>query len=104
MSYQEVKKHAIYFLLELEKRGKITRGDGYQGVLNAIATDVRSKHWKRVQRKEELDGMNEALTHLKERKKFFSEQIDEYNKYVESSMETMQRGKGSVPSFSQFDP
>ncbi|KAG8913135.1 hypothetical protein FRC00_002969, partial [Tulasnella sp. 408] len=94
LSYQEVKKHAIYFLLELEKRGKITRGDGYQGVLNAIATDVRSKHWKRVQRKEELDGMNEALTHLKERKKFFSEQIDEYNKYVESSMETMQRGKG----------
>ncbi|KAG8918288.1 hypothetical protein FRC01_001945 [Tulasnella sp. 417] len=94
LSYQEVKKHAIYFLLELEKRGKITRGDGYQGVLNAIATDVRSKHWKRVQRKEELDGMNEALTHLKERKKYFSEQIDEYNKYVESSMETMQRGKG----------
>lgn len=94
LSYQEVKKHAIYFLLELEKRGKITRGDGYQGVLNAIATDVRSKHWKRVQRREELDGMNEALTHLKERKKFFSEQIDEYNKYVESSMETMQRGKG----------
>lgn len=47
----------------------------------------------RIQRKEELDSMNEAIGHLKERKKFFQEQIDSYHDYVESSMATMQKGK-----------
>ncbi|KAG8842212.1 hypothetical protein FRB96_005929 [Tulasnella sp. 330] len=90
----DVKGHAMFFLLELEKQGKITRADGYQGILNAIASDVRSKHWKRIQRKQELDGMTEGLTHLKERKKNFIEQIDSYHSYVETAMATMQRGKG----------
>ncbi|KAG8994762.1 hypothetical protein FRB94_012577 [Tulasnella sp. JGI-2019a] len=94
LSFRDVKGHAMYFLLELEKQGKVTRADGYQGILNAIASDVRSKHWKRVQRKQELDDMGEAITHLKERKKNFVEQIDSYESYVETAMATMQRGKG----------
>ena len=39
MTFREVKAHAIFYLLELEKRGTISRMDGYQGVLNAIAGD-----------------------------------------------------------------
>lgn len=93
MSFREVKAHAIYFLLELEKRGKVTRSDGYQGILNAIAGDVRSKHRKRLQRQQELASMNEALAHLAERKKYFEEQISSYHNYVEAAMNTMQRGK-----------
>lgn len=96
LSFRDVKGHAMFFLLELEKQGKITRADGYQGILNAIASDVRSKHWKRIQRKQEMDGMTEGLTHLKERKKNFVEQIDSYHSYVETAMATMQRGKGCV--------
>lgn len=94
LSYQDVKKHAITYLLELEKQGKVTRGDGYQGILNAIAADVRTKHWKRIQRRQELDSMADALKHLRERKKHFTEQIESYHNYVEASMATMQRGKG----------
>ncbi|KAG8965048.1 hypothetical protein FRC03_001003 [Tulasnella sp. 419] len=94
LSFRDVKGHAIYYLLELEKRGKVTRNDGYQGILNAIAGDVRSKHWKRVQRRQEMDSMSEALVHLRERKKHFEEQINSYNSYVETSMATLQRGKG----------
>ena len=91
-----MKAHAIYFLLELEKKGKVTRDDGYQGILNAIAGDVRSKHPKRLQRQQELASMTEALHQLSERKKFFEEQIKSYNNYVETSMNTMQKGKGYV--------
>ncbi|EPQ59223.1 hypothetical protein GLOTRDRAFT_34245 [Gloeophyllum trabeum ATCC 11539] len=94
LSFREVKAHAIYFLLELEKLGKITRSDGYQGILNAIAGDVRSKHRKRLQRQQEMENMEEALKHLRERKKYFEEQIDSYHKYVDAAMHTMQRGKG----------
>ncbi|KAI5118772.1 hypothetical protein M0805_005653 [Coniferiporia weirii] len=93
LTFKEVKAHAIYFLLELEKQGKVTREDGYQGILNAIAGDVRSKHRKRLQRQQELASMNEALHHLTERKKYYEEQIESYNNYVETAMKTMQKGK-----------
>jgi Ras GTPase-activating-like protein IQGAP2/3 len=78
----------------LEKLGKITRTDGFQGILNAIASDVRSKHRKRLQRQQEMASMNDALKHLHDRKKYFEEQIDSYHNYVEAAMATMQRGKG----------
>ncbi|ETW84040.1 hypothetical protein HETIRDRAFT_381374 [Heterobasidion irregulare TC 32-1] len=94
LSFREVKAHAIFFLLELEKQGKITREDGYQGILNAIANDVRSKHRMRLQRQKEIDSMKEALLNLSQRKKEFEEQINSYNNYVETAMATMQRGKG----------
>ena len=93
LSFREVKAHAIYFLLELEKQGKVTRNDGYQDLLNSIAHDVRSKHRMRLQRQQEIENMAEALRHLKERKKYFEEQINSYNSYVEVAMATMQRGK-----------
>lgn len=89
-----MKALAISNLLELEKQGKISREDGFQGILNAIAGDVRSKHRKRLQRQQEMGSMNEALRQLAERKKYFEEQIDSYHNYVETSMNTMQRGKG----------
>ncbi|KAL4081851.1 hypothetical protein V8B97DRAFT_1925744 [Scleroderma yunnanense] len=94
LQFKEVKAHSIYFLLELEKQGKISRNDGFQGILNAISSDIRSKHRKRLQRQQEMDSMMDALKHLNERKKYFQEQIDSYHNYVEGAMTTMQRGKG----------
>ena len=96
MTFREVKAHAIFFLLELEKRGKISREDSYQGILNAIAGDVRSKNRRRVQRQNEKASMEEALKYLDERGKFYEDQINSYHDYVEGAMSTMQRNKGSV--------
>ena len=92
MTFREVKAHAIFYLLELEKQGKITRSDGYQGILNAIASDVRSKHRKRLDRQQEKEYMKGALKQLSERKKFFEEKIESYNAFVDGAMNTMQRG------------
>ncbi|KAI0796795.1 hypothetical protein C8Q75DRAFT_710102 [Abortiporus biennis] len=94
MSFHEVKAQAIFYLLELEKRGKINRDDGYQGILNAIAGDVRSKNRRRVQRQHEKETMQETLKAVAARRKRFEEQIDSYNNYVETAMANMQRGKG----------
>jgi hypothetical protein len=47
----------------------------------------------RLQRQQEIENMVEALRHLNERKKYFEEQINSYNSYVEVAMATMQRGK-----------
>jgi len=93
LNFAAVKAHAIAALLELEKKGKITRDDGFQGILNAIANDVRSKHRKRLQRQQEMDSMKEVFQQLAERKKYFQEQIDSYHSYVEAAMQTMQHKK-----------
>jgi len=99
MTFKEVKAHAIQSLLELEKQGRIDRKDGFQGILNAIAGDVRSKHRKRLQRQQEMESMNLALRHLAERKKYFEEQINSYHDYVDGAMNTMQRGRGYAYAF-----
>jgi len=96
LSFHEVKIRAISYLLQLEKLGKVTRSDSYQAILNAIASDVRSKHRKRIQRQMEIESMQESLKYLGERKKAFEEQIASYHNYIENTMSTMQRGKGCV--------
>ncbi|KAJ7433826.1 ras GTPase-activating protein [Mycena galericulata] len=93
-NFHTVKARAISFLLQLEKMGKINRSDGFQGILNAIAGDVRSKHRKRIQRQQEMESMNEALRHLAESKKQLEESINSYHAYVDAAMKTMQRGGG----------
>ncbi|KAF8469444.1 hypothetical protein JB92DRAFT_3057212 [Gautieria morchelliformis] len=106
LSFRDVKANAISYLILLEKKGKVTRADGYQGILNAIASDVRSKHRKRLERQNEMQSMQEARAHLAERKKYFEEQIGSYHSYVETAMNTMQRGKGKrrfvLPFTKQF--
>jgi hypothetical protein len=97
LKFAAVKALAIQNLLELEKQNKITREDGFQGILNAIAGDVRSKHRKRLQRQQEMESMNEALRQLAERKKYLEEQMDTYHSfYAETHISTMAKGKGSV--------
>ncbi|KAJ3869643.1 ras GTPase-activating protein [Lentinula novae-zelandiae] len=99
LNFAAVKAMAIQHLLKLESLQKISRDDGFQGILNAIAGDVRSKHRKRLQRQQEMESMNEALQHLAERKKYFQEQIDSYHNYVDAAMNTMQRGKSGKRRF-----
>ncbi|TFK75932.1 hypothetical protein BDN72DRAFT_786097 [Pluteus cervinus] len=106
LNFASVKFQALEALLSLEKLGKVSREDNFQGILNAIASDVRSKHRKRIQRQQEMVSMKEALKHLRERKNYFEEQISQYHNYVDSAMTTMQRGKGKkrivMPFSKQF--
>jgi Ras GTPase-activating-like protein IQGAP2/3 len=41
-----------------------------------------------------MESMQVALTHLGERKKFYMDQINSYNSYVDAALQTMQKGKG----------
>ncbi|KAL1755451.1 hypothetical protein FB107DRAFT_213621 [Schizophyllum commune] len=93
LDFKSVKAMAIQSLIELEKQDKITRSNGFQEILNDIAYDVRSKHRRRLQRQQEMQNMQEALTQLAERKVHFQKQIDAYNDYMKDALSTMQRGK-----------
>ncbi|KAF7288236.1 RAS GTPase-activating protein [Mycena chlorophos] len=90
-NFHTVKAKAIEYLLKLESAGKITRQDGFQGILNAIALDVRSKHRKRIQRQQEMESMQEALTQLATSKKQLEDQIQSYHSYAAASMQNMQQ-------------
>jgi Ras GTPase-activating-like protein IQGAP2/3 len=92
LNFRAVKALAISYLLKLEDQGKITREDGFQGILNSIALDVRSKHRRRLQRQQEMESMNDALRHLAERRKELQDKIDSYHEYVDNTMGTMQKG------------
>ena len=61
MSYAEMKHTALQNIINLEKMGKITRQNGYQDLLNSIATDIRTKHRRRIQRQNELESTRHTL-------------------------------------------
>ena len=94
LSYAEVKSAALENILELEQRGRLSRHNQYQDLLNAIAIDIRTKHRRRVQRARELEGVQATLAQLDAKASFLDEQLQSYNDYVEQAMVTLQNKKG----------
>lgn len=63
----------------LEKEGLCSKSDGYQGLLNAVAQDIRNQRIYRKQRKTEIAKLTHALRDLEAKKAFYSSQIDYYD-------------------------
>ncbi|KAN0064164.1 iqgap-related protein [Thecaphora frezii] len=91
LTFAELKARTLENMLTLEKMGKVSRANGYQDMLNAIAIDIRNKHRKRIQRHNEKLAMNMTLKNLGEKKSYLEEQINSYHSYIDASMQTMQK-------------
>ncbi|KAF9140975.1 hypothetical protein BGX30_005666 [Mortierella sp. GBA39] len=94
MRFIELKQHAIDGILQLESTGKVTRKNGYQDMINAIAVDIRTKHRRRIQRQVELAQVKQTLSNLNEKRHFLESQIKSYHDYVESCMTNITTKKG----------
>ncbi|KAI1311958.1 hypothetical protein EDD11_003214 [Mortierella claussenii] len=94
MRFIELKQHAIDGILQLESTGKVTRKNGYQDMINAIAVDIRTKHRRRIQRAAELAQVKQTLSNLNEKKHYLENQIKSYHDYVESCMNNITTKKG----------
>ncbi|KAF9123131.1 hypothetical protein BGW39_009238 [Mortierella sp. 14UC] len=94
MRFIELKQRAIDGILQLESTGKVTRKNGYQDMINAIAVDIRTKHRRRIQRAAELSQVKQTLSNLNEKKHFLESQIKSYHDYVESCMNNITTKKG----------
>jgi Ras GTPase-activating-like protein IQGAP2/3 len=94
MTYAELKRTALENIINLEKTGRITRKNQYQDLLNAIATDIRTKHKRRIERGRELDNVKQTLAHLNEKATYLEGQLQSYNDYIEQAMVTLQSKKG----------
>ncbi|SPO07645.1 related to Ras GTPase-activating-like protein IQGAP1 [Cephalotrichum gorgonifer] len=94
MTYHELKRTALENVLRLEQMGRISKRNRYQDILNAIASDIRSKSRRRVQRQRELEGVRLTLGNLHEKAKYLEQQRKSYDDYIESAMATLQKNKG----------
>ncbi|KAI5300633.1 hypothetical protein KEM55_006034 [Ascosphaera atra] len=107
LSYQELKATALEHILFLEQRGKVTRANNYQDILNAIAIDIRTKHRRRLQRQKELESARMTLTRLNDQASYLRSQMKIYDTYIEQAMMTLHNKKGKkrflMPFTKQWD-
>src|SRR5271155_845161 len=94
MSYAELKHIALRNVINLEKMGKVSRENGYQDLLNSIATDIRTKHRRRITRQNELESTRHTLAQLEEKAEFLKEQLAQYEAVIDQNKKTMQTNKG----------
>ncbi|KAI8325747.1 hypothetical protein GQ54DRAFT_254223 [Martensiomyces pterosporus] len=63
---------------------RVRRADGYQGMLNAIARDIRTKAQRRERRRAEMRRIRTTLMNLKEKSDYLESQRQSYEAYLES--------------------
>ncbi|KAH3743575.1 Ras GTPase-activating protein [Pelomyxa schiedti] len=89
----------------LETLGKVNKGDGFQELLKAIATDA--SNWERMRDKEakELSRLRTSIDRVVAQQKYMAEQIDRYRQYVESCLAnyyTQQSGRSTTTLLGPF--
>lgn len=77
--------------MKLEKEGMLSRSNAWQDLLDDIAGDIRAQNKNRQRRKKDDAAMSEAMIYTSEKKAALEEQINSYNKYITSAMDTMQK-------------
>ena len=89
-----MKHTALQNVIYLERTGKISRKNGYQDLLNNIASDIRTKHRRRLQRQNELESTRHTLAQLDEKAEFLKEQLAQYEAVIDQNKKTLQTNKG----------
>ncbi|SCV68238.1 BQ2448_359 [Microbotryum intermedium] len=91
LTFHQLVMATLRDVVALRRTGMISSEDKYQAILNAIASDIRSKHHRRVQRANELSTMQATLTSLRDKKRYLLEQTKSYHVYIDSSMASIQK-------------
>nr|POE92358.1 ras gtpase-activating-like protein rng2 [Quercus suber] len=104
MTYAELKSSALENILTLEQPStpaqfRVSRHNNYQEILNALASDIRQKHRRRLERQSEVDGTRATLAQLDTKAKFLEDQLKSYNDYIEQCLHTLASKKGSKHKF-----
>lgn len=94
LKLDEIKRNIQSNLPQLEAEGLCSQADGYQGILNAIAQDIRNQRIYRRQRKQELAKLRATVEELAKKKTHHAEQIEYYDQYVQSCMAQTTKKKG----------
>lgn len=91
----DLKSRALENVLRLEQLGRLTRADAYQGLLDAIAADIRGQHKRRLERRTQIDDARATLQKLDEQRAYMEAQIQSYHQCMDRGLQTLQRRKKS---------
>jgi Ras GTPase-activating-like protein IQGAP2/3 len=80
-------------LVLLEKAGMCTSKDDYQSFVHDLAIEVANRAAIRERQKKEIARLTTTLNKLKKNTQFLSEQIAEYEKYLEDALKKQYEGK-----------
>ncbi|KAJ2236750.1 iqgap- protein [Coemansia sp. RSA 485] len=75
---------------------RVRRSDGYQGMLNAIARDIRTKAQRRERRRAEMRRIRITLLNLKEKSDYLESQRQSYEQYLETCTKKLASGGDST--------
>lgn len=95
-SLYDCKKQLKAYLYKLECGGWVSRNDGYQKLITAVARDLCNKGKYRNIRNKELQTLRATRQRLQEKTKYYAEQVQFYNEYIQKCLDNLHTGKGSL--------
>ncbi|KAJ1901064.1 iqgap- protein [Kickxella alabastrina] len=75
---------------------RVRRSDGYQGMLNAIARDIRTKAQRRERRRAEMRRIRITLMNLREKSDYLESQRVSYEQYLDTCTKKLAAGGDST--------
>ncbi|XP_078048629.1 ras GTPase-activating-like protein IQGAP1 [Augochlora pura] len=98
-SLNDCKLQLRAYLNKLELGGWVSQADGYQNIITAVANDLCNKGKYRIIRNKELQMLRVTKQRLEEKCKYYQEQVEYYNEYIQRCLENLHTGKGSLRAF-----
>ncbi|CAK9799762.1 Ras GTPase-activating-like protein IQGAP1 [Anthophora plagiata] len=98
-SLNDCKLQLRAYLNKLELGGWVSQSDGYQNIITAVAKDLCNKGKYRIIRNKELHTLRITKQRLEEKSKYYQEQVEYYNEYIQRCLENLHAGKGSLRAF-----
>ncbi|XP_076391557.1 ras GTPase-activating-like protein IQGAP1 isoform X1 [Megachile rotundata] len=98
-SLNDCKLQLRAYLNKLELGGWVSRSDGYQTIITAVSKDLCNKGKYRIIRNKELQTLRITKQRLEEKCKYYQEQVEYYNEYIQRCLENLHTGKGSLRAF-----
>ncbi|KAK2084438.1 IQ motif-containing GTPase-activating protein 3 [Saguinus oedipus] len=83
----EKQRRVLRNLRRLEGLGLVSASNGYQGLVDDLAKDIRSQHRHRHRRKAELVKLQATLRGLSTKTTFYEEQGDYYSQYIRACLD-----------------
>ncbi|ORX63453.1 ras GTPase-activating protein family [Basidiobolus meristosporus CBS 931.73] len=93
VDFLTLKKVTFDYLNLLEREGRVSYESGYQEMINSIATDVRNKHRRRIQRRQEMKRIRQTLLNLADKSNYLEEQKNTYLDYIHTCMSQLSQKK-----------
>uniref|UniRef100_A0A8C8ZH59 IQ motif containing GTPase activating protein 3 n=1 Tax=Prolemur simus TaxID=1328070 RepID=A0A8C8ZH59_PROSS len=83
----EKQRRVLRNLRRLEGLGLASASNGYQGLVDELAKDIRNQHRHRQRRKAELVKLQDTFQGLSTKTTFYEEQGDYYSQYIQACLD-----------------